>query len=403
MSPLSIIKPAEPSTQGTWVLTGCLPPSRTLSTFPVRTPSFVIGRKVGVDLQLASQCVSSRHAEILTVGDHLFVRDLESTNGTFVNRRRVKHPTPIGPGDHIEIADVEFRIDFQQTGQTTIDVKAQKKTAPVIDAFDADWTLSQFDNLIQTRAITPYFQPIVELDSERPMGYEALARTTMCGLESPALMFQTAQIVNREAELSILCRQRAVEVGQHLPRNAKLFINTHPLESLDVDVYPSLARLRKWYPDVQIVVELHEGSIQDPKVMKAFMSQIQDIGVQLAYDDFGAGQSRLLELTVVPPDYLKFDAGLIRDVDKASTKHHRMLSLLIQIAKESDAMVLAEGVETAAEAEVCRQLGFDLGQGYFWGKPQPLQSVEDTGEIKTPPTEPFDLHAGRVADLTPTA
>lgn len=82
-------------------------------------------------MQVASVRVSGRHAEILRVGDHLLIRDLGSTNGTFVNRRRVRQPTPIGDGDHIEIADLEFRLEFQRlSGDSGINIK---KTAACID------------------------------------------------------------------------------------------------------------------------------------------------------------------------------------------------------------------------------------------------------------------------------
>ena len=104
-----------------WYLSGRLPPGRTLSLIPIDQEVFAIGRRPGLNLQLASARVSGRHAEILIIGQHLFVRDLGSTNGTFVNRRRVKQPTPIGDGDHIEIADIEFKVEFRDHGRRAVD------------------------------------------------------------------------------------------------------------------------------------------------------------------------------------------------------------------------------------------------------------------------------------------
>ncbi|MCA9079502.1 MAG: EAL domain-containing protein [Planctomycetaceae bacterium] len=369
--------------QGTWTLTGCLPPGRALTTISVSSPSFVIGRKTGVDLPLASPCVSGRHAEILQVGNHLFVRDLNSTNGTFVNRRRVYQPTPVASGDHIEVADVEFRLEFQPSPNAPSDTQILKKTNQVLDAFESDWILSQFEDLMSLRAIQPYYQPIVSMEDDSIMGFEALARSTICGLENPAQLFQTAKLVNREAELSILCRQRAAECSQWMAPSDLVFINTHPLESLNVDVLPCVRRLRNQYPDVKIVVEVHEGAVQSPDLMREFAAELRDHEVGVAYDDFGAGQSRLTELTLVPPDFLKFDAGLIRNLDQATAQHHRMLSMLIDVAKDSNTQVLAEGIETAEEAEVCRDLGFDCAQGYYFGRPAPTtdRSAWDTQPI----------------------
>jgi EAL domain-containing protein (putative c-di-GMP-specific phosphodiesterase class I) len=369
------------------MLVGCLPPGRVLSRFKVSPPSFVIGRRTGVDLQLASPCVSGRHAEILCVGEHLFVRDLGSTNGTFVNRRRVTQPTPIAAGDHIEIADVEFRLELE-SAETQLDetVRVQKKTSPVLDALDSDWILSQFDTLVGTRAITPYYQPIVNLREGKTIGYEALARTQLCGLETPALLFQTAQLVNQEASLSILCRQRAVEDSIALPEEALLFVNTHPAESLDVDVLPSLVRLRQSFPWVQLVVEIHEGAAATCYGIQDFADRLRSNGIKLAYDDFGAGQSRLLELATAPADFLKFDRGLIRNLSRNQGKQRQLVKMLVQVALDSGTVPLAEGVETAEEAEACLELGFQLAQGYFFGHPAPPeQLVNSACEVASRP------------------
>ncbi|MEZ5941576.1 MAG: EAL domain-containing protein [Planctomycetaceae bacterium] len=382
--------------KGIWTLVGCLPPGRSLSKLHIRKASCVIGRKTGVDLQIASDCVSGRHAELIQVGEHLFVRDLGSTNGTFVNRRRVTQPTPVAQGDHIEIADVEFRVDFLASVDT-IAVKSNTKTAPVMDRFDSDWTLSQFDNLMREKAITPHYQPIVQIDDQHLVGLEALARSPMCGLETPARLFQTAQLMNQEVGLSILCRQRALEVANVVGTHCAIFLNTHPLESLQVDVYPSLARLRAEFPDTPMVIELHEGAIQNVNSVREFAAQVRGLNIELAYDDFGAGQSRLLELAAIPPDFLKFDAGLIRDIDKASSKHRRLLQMLVDMAKFANTQLVAEGIETSGEAEVCRELGFDMAQGYFYGKPAPLEMADlqlhDTGELPELANDNLDVGA----------
>ena len=91
--------------------------------------------------------------------------------------------------------------------------------------------------------------------------------------------------------------------------------------------------------------------------------------MQLAYDDFGAGQARLLELTEVPPDVLKFDRGLIQNIDSASRPRLEIIRGLVGVAKSMEITTLAEGVETEAEHQVCLELGFDQGQGFLYGRP----------------------------------
>jgi EAL domain-containing protein (putative c-di-GMP-specific phosphodiesterase class I) len=243
-----------------------------------------------------------------------------------------------------------------------------------MDSFEPDWVLSQFEQLMQQQAVTPHFQPIVSLADKETLGYEALARSGIPGMKSPATMFQTAELVNREVELSILCRARAVEMAApRLKAESRMFLNTHPSEDLEKDVLASVQRLRSMYPDIAMVIEIHEGSIDDPMRIHSLKERFAESNVDLAYDDFGAGQSRLLELVQAPPQFLKFDACLVRNADRASNHQWKLLKMLVEMAHDFGATTIAEGIETGPEADACRDLGFDYAQGYFFGRPAPLR------------------------------
>ncbi len=96
------------------------------------------------------------------------------------------------------------------------------------------------------------------------------------------------------------------------------------------------------------------------------------LGVGLAYDDFGAGTARINELAEAPADYLKFDAALVRELDRAPETKRRLLTALLDSAHDLGMTPIAEGVETPAEREACRQTGFRLAQGFLLGRPAPL-------------------------------
>jgi EAL domain-containing protein (putative c-di-GMP-specific phosphodiesterase class I) len=140
---------------------------------------------------------------------------------------------------------------------------------------------------------------------------------------------------------------------------------------------PSVRTLREASPEVPMVVEIHEAAVHDAQAVREFRAELRALDVMLAYDDFGAGRSRLMELAQSPPDFLKFDASLIRNVHQADAQHLKLLRALIEMAREFDTQTLAEGTETAEEVEACRDLGFELAQGYFFGRPAEATTLLD--------------------------
>jgi EAL domain-containing protein (putative c-di-GMP-specific phosphodiesterase class I) len=123
--------------------------------------------------------------------------------------------------------------------------------------------------------------------------------------------------------------------------------------------------------------------------LRDLRTRLNDLNIGLAYDDFGAGQARLRELVEVPPDVIKFDMCLIRSLPTASTETRRLLSTLVAAVRQLNVAVLAEGVETELEARRCLELGFELGQGFFFGRPQPLdQEGQYRGETPQAATSP---------------
>jgi EAL domain-containing protein (putative c-di-GMP-specific phosphodiesterase class I) len=359
-----------------WYLSGRTSPTEPVLRIAINGDSFTIGRRGGLDLTVPSLRVSGRHAEILVVADHLFVRDLGSTNGTFVNRERLAGTRRIQEGDHIEIADVEFRVEYEAPGDRAGPISDRlKKTNRAVQSFESDWVFSQFEQLVRGAAVKPSFQPILKLSDLDIYGYEALARSAVDGLRQPREMFEVASLLNREAELSMICRVRALEEADSLARHRPIFVNTHPRERLQEDVLPQLRVLREQHPRAKLVLEIHEGTIQHPQQMREVLPLLKDLDIQLAYDDFGAGRARLLELVQCPPDILKFDVGLIRNLDSAPDHQRRMLRVLVEMAHDFSAHTLAEGIETAAEAEACRDLGFEYAQGFLYGRPMPVEEI----------------------------
>ena len=305
---------------------------------------------------------------VLCRGRRLYFADLNSRNGTYVNGERIVAPVEVRSEDLIQFADMPFRLSQHSTVDDSRTVHE--------DMCDLALGLVQFDKLFTDRVIVPYFQPVIDMTTRQAIGYEILSRSRLVGLETPAAMFSAAAQLNQEVELSVLMRCEGVRASVLFPETPHVFVNTHPLEISGQGIVESMSALRQISPVQPITVEIHEAAVTSAVTMRDLRSRLEDLNMRLAFDDFGAGQARLVELVEVRPHYLKFDRTLVQNINQASSQRRQMLAHLVRIVNELGVTSLAEGIETAEEAEVCTEMGFVLAQGFYFGKPAPVPAVE---------------------------
>jgi EAL domain-containing protein (putative c-di-GMP-specific phosphodiesterase class I) len=224
--------------------------------------------------------------------------------------------------------------------------------------------------LLAAEAVDILYQPIVDLGTRSTVAFEALARGTHPELSTnPATLLGLAEQCDLVVELSRMFARRAVAESTRLPTGAKVFVNVHPQELSHPDLMDALGKLAALASrDHQVVLEIAESSVTDVSAMIKNRDAFTSLGLQFAYDDFGAGQARLIELADIPPDYLKFDKSVIGGIE-AATPRQEMVSALLRVVRRLGVRVIAEGVETELVAKICQRLGCDLGQGYLFGRP----------------------------------
>jgi len=334
---------------------------------------FTIGRSESVDHTVYSGKVSKEHATIMVTDGRYVVRDLESTNGTFVNGERASTQF-LEDGDILHVAHIEFCFRHARaTEQPEGDSERLTEQTQLVIA-DQPHSIIRGSELLRelmdTHAVDILFQPIVDLRTRSAVAFEALARGTHPELSAnPATLLQLAEQCDVAVELSRLFAKHAVRSSTRLPRGAKVFVNMHARELADPGLLDSLAELAALgSADHQIVLEIAEASVTDVSAMGKNKETFMSLGLQFAYDDFGAGQARLIELTDIPPDYLKFDKGMIEGIEAAAPRQE-MVSALLRVVRSLGVRVIAEGVETELVAAICQRLGCDLGQGFLFGRP----------------------------------
>jgi EAL domain-containing protein (putative c-di-GMP-specific phosphodiesterase class I) len=351
------------STERGWLLTGRLSEDGDSRAVPLEPLPFQVGRKPGLSLTLPRRTVSGLHAEFFRTGGRLHLTDLDSTNGTFVNGERLTGTRELHENDLVQFADAPFRLSRSED-------LAQSRTR-CQDACDRALAIVQFESLRAGNGLVPHFQPICDLLTGDLAAYEALARGRLLGLETPEYMFEAAAQLGATAELSRVIRRVSVEASGLFPDLPHLFLNTHPSETGTGELLESCAELRRSAPAQKLTIEIHEAALSRADEMLDLRHRLSDLGMTLAFDDFGAGQARIAELAEVRPDYLKFDRSMVRQLDAADAARRRVVGGLVSMARDVGIVTLAEGIETPEEREACLDLGFELVQGFLIGRPMP--------------------------------
>ncbi len=338
-----------------------------ITEFPAR-----VGRQDSCEIQINVSRISRTHAIIDCSGEQIFVSDVGSTNGTFVNHKRINQATPLLDGDVVHFADFEFRF---RNHTTQAEGNASDATAVWSDTLPGHFPTQarEFNELLEQGLVEGFAQPVLNNDGTL-FGHELLGRGTHPDLgASPYEMFKLAEATGLEIELSELLRQRSFAQADSANIRTALFFNSHPKECLNPDrLIVELQRLRKLHSSLDLIFEIHESAVTDLALMSHIRSALRDMDIRLAYDDFGAGQARLLELIEVPPQILKFDIGLISGIKSPDSPKYKLLSSLNTLVKNMGIQTLAEGIETEEEALACRTIGVDYFQGYYYGRPAPI-------------------------------
>lgn len=358
-----------------WILEGFLGETKHVVRVPLHTMPFHVGRAPDQHLAIPVDEVSGHHAVLSYDGEHLWLEDVGSTNGSFVNRNRIRGPVALSDGDVLHFATAEFRLlhqPFAELDSPTITRSFEHGELP--QRYYPN--VAAFRQMVDDRRLSVQFQPIVGLRGSvaepfRPFAFEALGRATQPGIpKSPGELFKMAASLESAAELSRILREIAVAEAGVLPgAPVVLFVNTHPDETATPTLLESIARIQAQAPSIQLVLEVHERAVTDLHHMRELAAALRDHGVALAYDDFGAGQARLLELVEAPPAYLKFDRSMVHGLHLATKQKRQLVRALVAMVVDFGIAPLAEGVETEEEAQLCVELGFQLGQGWYWGRP----------------------------------
>lgn len=244
--------------------------------------------------------------------------------------------------------------------------------APDLLRLFADRELLTLARLVTVNA----FQPIVEVGTGAVFGYESLLRGhDRLGFASPVAFLDHAESHGQLMDVELLLAERALGRFATIPNceAATLFLN------LDVRLIPrgqAFAETLLGFMEghgiaaSSVCFELSErfDNAGVPE-FSSVVSYLRQAGFKLALDDYGAGHGEMNLLCDYQVDYLKVDRHMVNGIDQNPRKRH-LFRNTVNMAHALGIRVVAEGVETAAEFAICRDLGADLVQGWFLSRPE---------------------------------
>ena len=211
------------------------------------------------------------------------------------------------------------------------------------------------------------YQPIVRASQGSILAYEALLRSTAPDITGPGDILELAERTNRLFEVGRAVRARAAQDLLALDAGVLLFVNLHPADLEDPELYSRDAPLsaHSW----RVVLEITErASVSHLSSLDEHMRALRAMGYRIAVDDLGAGYAGLTTFARVRPEFVKLDASLVRDIHSASVQQ-LVVSTVLDLARELGALVVAEAIETELERNALKMLGVDVMQGYYFARP----------------------------------
>jgi len=234
---------------------------------------------------------------------------------------------------------------------------------------------------LESDAVVPCFQPIVELRTGNLAGFEVLARWQhpSLGLILPENFISLAEENGLIGELTHQILGKSFLAATTLPEPLSLAVNISPIQlhyaSLPRQIYQAAEDCG--FPLPRLTVEVTESAlVNNLERARKIASELRDMGCKLALDDFGTGYSSLTHLQALPFSNLKVDRSFVKSMTE-TRESRKIVAAVIGLGHSLDMMTVAEGVETEAQADILLWLGCELAQGWLYGRPMPAEYIPD--------------------------
>lgn len=235
-------------------------------------------------------------------------------------------------------------------------------------------TLQLVNTAINNNKIVSYFQPIIDNHTKEIVKYESLVRLIDENgkVLAPFFFLDVAKQGKFYSQITKIVLQNSFKVLRRIDKPISMNLSALDIEKESISNFIfEILEENKEHTSRVVFELLEDENIKDMKVVQKFINRVKQYGVKIAIDDFGAGYSNFERLLDYQPNILKIDASLIKNIlrDDYSLA---IVKTLVTFAKSQKIEIIAEYVESKEIYEVLKELDIEYSQGYYFGKPEPL-------------------------------
>jgi EAL domain-containing protein (putative c-di-GMP-specific phosphodiesterase class I) len=232
---------------------------------------------------------------------------------------------------------------------------------------------------IERREIVPHYQPLIDLETGRVRGFEALARWRGAdgGMVPPTIFIELAEDAGLITRLSEQLLRQACVDARSWPTDTVLAFNISPTQLTDNLLGLRIVQIliETGLPPTRLEIEITETAlVRDTTAASAILASLHEAGVSIALDDFGTGYSSLSQLSKLKFDKVKIDQSFVSSFE-GDEKQEKIVRAIIGLGQGLGMVTTAEGIEDKAQFDRLRAMGCDFGQGYLFGRAIPQDAI----------------------------
>lgn len=276
---------------------------------------------------------------------------------------------------------------YERADYALYHAKARHRGRPVIFSREHEVEIRKLSTIEHTlrridldAEISLHFQPIVNVAAARLVGFEALARwhNPELGDIAPDVFISVAERTELIGTITQVLLRKALAAAASWPDDLFLSFNLSMRDLISqVTILQIVAIIEESCVDPRrIIIEVTETALmQDYERVQESLRILRSMGVKVALDDFGSGQSSLSYVHQLSLDKIKIDRGFVRNIATQENARN-IVKTVIDLCRNLKFDCVVEGVETAEQVEIIDSLGCSTMQGYFFSKPMPQSKVE---------------------------